>query len=106
MLYFVNGALYLKENLIEKDDKIYLKENPFVITSANNKFVVNNFIEAPNSFVSYTAMSNMINVSFYSTPDVHNYRLSFYDIIDKSWNEKNYAYVPEFTKEHIVDAVA
>jgi hypothetical protein len=39
ILYFMNGNLYFKENLSTEDDKIYLKENPLVISIGDNKFI-------------------------------------------------------------------
>jgi hypothetical protein len=39
LLYFANNILYLKENLKEKENKSYPKEDPIIINSKNNKFV-------------------------------------------------------------------
>jgi hypothetical protein len=106
ILYLMNGVLYFKENLSTEDDKIYLKENSLVISAKNNKFVSKDFIEAPNNFTSYVSTNQIINVSFSSTPNVYNYKLSFYDVVDKFWNEENPSYTPRFRKKQIVDAVA
>jgi hypothetical protein len=92
--------------LSTEDDKIYLKENPLVISIGDNKFIWKEFIEAPNNFTSYVSTNQIINVSFSSTPNVYNYRLGFYDVVDKFWNEENSSYTPEFRKKQIVDAVA
>jgi hypothetical protein len=39
ILYFMNGTLYLKENLSKKDDKVYLKESPLIVSARSNKFI-------------------------------------------------------------------
>jgi hypothetical protein len=36
----------------------------------------------------------MISISFSATPDIYNYKLSFYDIVDKFFNEQKEDYIP------------
>jgi hypothetical protein len=62
----MNGTLYLKENFLEKSEKIYLKENPLVVNTNKNKFILGNFIEAVNGFSSYPNSNSLISVYFQS----------------------------------------
>jgi hypothetical protein len=106
ILYFMNGTLYFKENLDVKAKKIYLKENPLVVNFGNNKFIKGNFIEAVNNFASYITSSSLINVTFQALQGVNNYRLGFYDVVDKYFNEENDSYTPKYRKKRIIDAIA
>lgn len=106
MLYFVNGSLYLKENLKIKDNKVFLDENPIVVDMWDNKFIENDFISSVNSFRETTPSNNLINLSFLKTQNIDNYRLSFYSIVDKFLNEKNPIYTPLFKKKYIYDMIS
>jgi vacuolar-type H+-ATPase subunit I/STV1 len=48
----------------------------------------------------------MINISFKANKYLNNYRLSFYEIVDKFLNEDNNLYEPKFRKKSIIDGVS
>jgi len=107
LLYFANNILYLKENLKEKENKSYPKEDPIIINSKNNKFVNwSEFYSSVNNTLELTVSSWIINVNFLSTPGIYNYRLSFYNVVDKFLNKWDPYYKPEFRKKSIVDSIA
>lgn len=107
LLYFVNNVLYLKNNLLNKAKKIYLNESPLVINSSDNKFVNwDVYISAINNASSNTSTSSVINVSFLWMKNIYNYRLSFYNVVDKFLNENLANYTPLFRKKSIVDAIS
>ncbi len=87
IFYFVNNVLYLKENLKEKKKKIYLWEDPYIIYPKDNKFLDNNkFLEAINN-PRENISSTSVNIDFSWIMWIYNYRLSYYDIIDKFFRE-------------------
>lgn len=89
LLYFVNNTLYLKENFKEKNNnKKYIPYPPITVYISDNKFLKTDFIESVNNATETTISNKMINISFSSLKNIYNYRLSFYDIIDKSLNKK------------------
>ena len=107
LLYFVNDVLYLKENLDKKDEKVYLNESPIVLDSEDNKFLNwDTYISAINNASSNVSSSSIINISFLATQKVNNYRLSFYNMVDKFVNENFSNYSPKFRKKSIVDAIS
>lgn len=106
ILYMMNWVLYLKENLSIKDTKRKQVEEPIVVSSNYNKFLKNNFIESVNNFKSSITSNWLINLSFIWINNVNNYRLSYYDIVDKFNNETNISYIPKYKKKTIIDAVS
>lgn len=88
LLYFVNNTLYLKENLDKKADskKIYLNEAPLVLNPSDNKILKWNFIEAVNNGYEADIANSIINLNFSALKDIYNYRLTYFNIIDKYLN--------------------
>gem|GEM_PF-1023885 len=46
----------------------------------------NNFIESVNNAVESDISNSIINISFSELQNINNYRLSYFDIVDKSFN--------------------
>ncbi|MDD2907859.1 MAG: VCBS repeat-containing protein [Candidatus Gracilibacteria bacterium] len=107
LLYFANNILYLKENLGIKDKKVYLNESPLILDSSDNKFLNGDtYISAVNNAKSNTSTSSFINISFSGIKNINNYRLSFYNVVDKFLNERLSTYIPEYRKKSVIDAIA
>lgn len=107
LLYFVNNTLYLKENLLNKSDSIYLNENASVIDIDDNRFINwDRYIQSVNNVFESNISSWIFNVSFKAVENINNYRLSFYTLVDKLLNEDNELYKPEFKKKSIIDWVS
>lgn len=107
LLYFSNNVLYLKENLDKKSKKVYLNENPLVVSIKDNKFLNwSKYISAINNAVSNVSSAWTINISFDAKNNINNYRLEFYNIVDKFLNENYLNYSPIFRKKSIVDSVS
>lgn len=106
LLYFVNNTLYLKENLEKKSSKkVYLKQKPIVLNSEDNKFLKSNFIESVNNVYESDISNSMINISFSSLQDIYNYRLSYFDIVDKYLSQEKEEIISTKNK-NIVDWIA
>lgn len=109
LLYFANGQLFLKENLEKKALKNYLTTNPIVVNSSDNKFYNwDVFHEAVNNFREFWSSNWSINFWFTasSDPKVNNYRIWFYQLVDKYLGENDINYRPELVKKSIIDAVS
>lgn len=109
MFYFVNGELFLKENLTQKPTKSYVTTNPITIKSGDNKFFNwDKFFDQVNNAREVTSANGRINFWFSASTDntVHNYRLWFYQLVDKSSNLDNPNYRPLAIKRDIVDAIS
>ncbi|MDD2870584.1 MAG: VCBS repeat-containing protein [Candidatus Gracilibacteria bacterium] len=109
MFYFVNGELFLKENLTQKPTKSYVTTNPITIKSGDNKFFNGDkFFDQVNNAREVTSANGRINFGFSASTDntVHNYRLGFYQLVDKSSNLDNPNYRPLAIKRDIVDAIS
>lgn len=104
LLYFVNNTLYLKENFSKKDDKkVYLNEKPIILEYSYNKFFKENkFLESVNNAYESDISSWLININFKALENVYNYRLSFYDIIDKHHNPFREE-IDLYKNKHIID---
>ncbi|PID87581.1 hypothetical protein CSB07_00690 [Candidatus Gracilibacteria bacterium] len=106
IFYFVNGVLYLKENLLKTKNKTYLEETAKTIDTSNNKFLNNSeFLESVNDPEEISISSSILNISFSSIKDVYNYRLSYYDIIDKYFRLTEEE-LSNYKRENIVDGIA
>jgi len=107
LLYFANNVLYLKENLDKKSKKSYLNENPLIVEIKNNKFLNgSNFISSVDNTNSSVSTSWIININFQAKNSINNYRLAFYNVVDKYLNEKLVNYSPIFRKKSIIDAIS
>lgn len=107
ILYMVAWELFLKENLKEESDKVYISSPPLTIKSIDNKFYNSSiFYESVNNLEESYVWNWFINVSFNSSnnDEINNYRLEFYDIVDKFSNINNSDYIPENSKKNIIDA--
>ena len=106
LLYFVNNTLYLKENLDKKKDKkLYLNEAPIVVNPSNNKFLNWKFIEAVNNLYESDISSWMVSLSFSPLQNIYNYRLTYYDIVDKYLNPDREE-INTYKNKNIVDWIA
>ncbi|RKW20498.1 VCBS repeat-containing protein [Candidatus Gracilibacteria bacterium] len=106
LLYFVNNTLYLKENLDKKKDKkLYLNEAPIVVNPSNNKFLNGKFIEAVNNLYESDISSGMVSLSFSPLQNIYNYRLTYYDIVDKYLNPDREE-INTYKNKNIVDGIA
>ena len=109
LLYFANGQLFLKENLRHNPVKIYLSTNAIHLNVDDNKFYNwDIFYEAVNNVSELWSDSWNINLWF-SAPtnkSINNFRIWFYNIVDKYLNQYNESYNPEFIRKDIIDAVA
>jgi hypothetical protein len=92
LLYMVNDQLYLKENLNKKAEKVYVSSSPLVLPSASNIFFSDStedvFYEAVNNVWESGSDSNATNITFSnsSRATIDNYRLEFFDRVDRFFN--------------------
>ncbi|MDP2089997.1 MAG: FG-GAP-like repeat-containing protein [Candidatus Gracilibacteria bacterium] len=109
LLYFVNGQLFLKENLQNKPTKIYLTTNPLVLKSSDNKFFNGDvFFDTVNNFREFGNTNSTINIGFSASTNktINNYRIGFYQLIDKYLWEKDVNYRPQNVMKSIIDGVS
>jgi hypothetical protein len=108
LLYQVWDELFLKDNLKSIENSNFYSGNPMVLDIDDIKFYNNEEVYYPaiNWFSENIVDSNNINVSFMqSSDDIANYRLEFYNIVDKFANDDNTrAWNWLETKRQIVDA--
>jgi hypothetical protein len=109
LLYLVDNELFVKENLSVKDNKNYSKLYPLEVDSDDNKFVNwDYFIEAVNWFEETAISSNIINFKFLAStnPDINNYRVEFYDRVDKNLRLWEINYSPDNLKKTVIDSIS
>ncbi len=109
LLYMMDNNLYLKQNLSKKDVKHYVDTPPLEVDSNDNKFLNwKYFIEAVNNFRESAISNQNINVNFSASTDsnINNYRLSFYDRIDKNLKEGDSNYIPKNLRQTIIDLIS
>ena len=109
LLYSMEGNLYLKENLIKTSENEIYHSNVIILDSNSNKFLNNDlFYESPNNAYESLVSNDYININFSAlrNNDISNYRLEYYNIIDKYLNEDNISYIPKNTINNIVDSFA
>ncbi len=109
LLYFANGQLFVKENLEQAPTKNYVTTNPIVVKSGDNKFYNGDvFHESVNNFRDFWSSNAFINMWFAAStnPKVNNYRVWFYQLVDKYlWvNDSNYR--PLNVSKSIIDGVS
>ena len=106
LLYFVNNVLYLKENLENKpSNKVYLNEAPTVLSPSDNKYLNKYYIEAVNNAHESDIWNSIVNLSFDTLQNIYNYRMTYFDIVDKHRNLKRDEIEPRRNK-NIVDWIA
>jgi hypothetical protein len=102
----MDGNLYLKENLIENSsDKVYYT-NIITLDSDSNKFFNGDvFYESPNNVSESLVSNKFININFSSLRknNISNYRLEYYNRVDKYLNESYNLYNPKLIRKNIVD---
>nr|MDD3720153.1 VCBS repeat-containing protein [Candidatus Gracilibacteria bacterium] len=109
LLYMVNGELYLKENTkntVINNPTIY---DPYELSIGDNKFFNSQiFYEAINNPREVSSANGYINFSFDAPTNdtLNNFRLEFYDIVDKFLNENYNSYVPQNIRKEIIDSFA
>lgn len=92
LLYQVWDELFLKENKKSVSSNNFYTWNPIVFDIDDIKFYNNEEVYYPsiNGFSENIVDSNNINVNFLqSSEDIANYRLEFYNIVDKFNNDDN-----------------
>ena len=108
LLYSMFWDLYLKENLINTPSKNYISWIT-VLDSDDNKFINwDIYYEALNNTTESYITNEFININFlsFTRKEVNNYRLEYYNIIDKYLNEQNSLYIPDEVNKNIVDSFA
>ena len=107
IVYMVAWEVYLKENLKNSATKNYIDKSPIVVSSNSNKFYnSNNFIEAINYFKEVSVNNDYINLGFakHKNSKINNYRVEFFEIVDKFSNIWNNSYVPTGIKKSVIDS--
>lgn len=107
LLYRIKGEIFLKKNLKNKNDKMHLDDGWVVLFPSQNKFFNGDvFYEAINGAKEAEVSNGYINFAFDAptNPQVDAFRLEFYTRVDKSTQEGNNGYTPEWIKKHIIDA--
>lgn len=110
LVYMMWGTIYTKENLkIQDGEKVYVDDAPLYIAPRNNKFYNGDvYYESVNGLREGDVNDSFINVLF-SAPkrdNMRNFRLEFYEIVDKYYNLLWRNYEPENLKKYIIDGIA
>ena len=110
-LYLTHGELFkvTTRSSTQPEGKVFVTDNPIVLSSSNNKFYNDDvFHEAVNNAYEYGSDTWYVNIWFSAPTDrnIHNFRLRFYDLVDKFLNIWNTSYQPEWVVQHIVDAIS
>ncbi len=105
LLYLVDNELFLKENLSKNDLSDYLDLEPLKVNIKDNKFFSWNFIESINWFDEVWVSNDIINFNFLSSTNdnINNYRLEFYNRIDKFLRLGDFNYIPSNFKKSVID---
>ncbi|MDD4151631.1 MAG: hypothetical protein PHR68_03375, partial [Candidatus Gracilibacteria bacterium] len=110
LVYKVGDELYLKSNYKAETKNVYYSGNPIVVDSSDVKFYnnsANSYIPSINGFSESIVDSNNINVAF-SQPkeDIANFRIEFFNIVDKFANLDNSKVWngPTDTRKQVIDA--
>jgi hypothetical protein len=107
-IYMVSNEIYIKESLKNKKTKTFYNWSPIVLAKSNNDYYNNSkvYYESVNNFKEWVSDSNYINFSFMQPKNslLSNFRIEFYQIVDKFVNLENNNYIPENIKNHIIDA--
>lgn len=110
VLYMMKGQIFLKENLKKKDaTKVFIDENALFVGSGNNKFFNGDtYYESVNGFKEGDVNDSYINVIFGAPKrdDINNFRLEFYEIVDKFTNLLAPDYIPKDLKKYVIDGIA
>lgn len=108
IIYMVWDEIYLKENFNNKKaTKEYYTGSPIILKSSNNPYLSNDFISWVNGFEESISDNNYINIWFKDSKDVNNYRVEFYQIVDKFDDVilgYLWTYTPKNVKRYIIDA--
>lgn len=110
LVYKVWDELYLKSNYKAETKNVYYSWNPIIVDSNDVKFYnnsANSYIPSINGFSESIVDSNNINVAF-SQPkeDISNFRIEFFNIVDKFANLDNTKVWnwPTDTRKQVIDA--
>ena len=107
LLYLVDNELYVKENLSIDDHKNYVSLNPLEVDVKDNKFLNwNLFIEAVNWFEETAVSNKRINFKFLwsNNENINNYRIEFYNRIDKFLRQWDVNYIPYNLPKTVIDS--
>ena len=108
LLYLMDWDLYLKKNLRKNSSDNHLNWVEVLDTDDNVFVNWDTFYEAVNNVYESFSANNYINISFSASKneELKNYRLTFYQIIDKYLNVGNSSYIPKNIKQYLVDSIA
>ncbi len=107
LLYMVSGELFLKENFEKRELPVNQTPNPETVDSWDNKFFNwDIFFEALNNTKESISKNNFINFSFDAPrrDDLHNFRLEFFNLVDKFVNQDYDLYMPEGVYKEVIDS--
>lgn len=107
-IYMVWNEIYIKENLKNKKTYTHFTWSPLSLSIGDNKYFDSDEVyhEAVNNFREWVNDNSYINVSFSQPTDskASNFRIEFYEIVDKFLNTENSNYFPQNIRKYIVDA--
>jgi hypothetical protein len=91
MFYMVGSEIYFKENHLAKAQTLHWTGSPVVVDFADTEFAYGGFLPAVNNFSESVSESGFINMNFVaaSKKSINNYRIEFYNIVDKMSHELN-----------------
>lgn len=108
VIYMVWTEIFVKENLQNKKETSHYTWSPTVLSKSDNDFYnsSNKFYESVNNFKESVSDNNYINLSFLqpTNDDLANFRVEFFQIIDKFSNIWVTDYIPEWIKKYVIDA--
>jgi hypothetical protein len=102
----MNWQLYLKENLNKKEEKIFFNSDPIIYNEIEE--FEKNIIESINDFRESVGDNWAVNIQFSAPTNKNrtNFRLEFFEIIDKfdALKAKINWYTPKKIRKHIIDS--
>ncbi len=106
VIYMIWQEIFVKESLKNKAQVTHYTWSPLVLSEWSNYIYDDDFNEAVNGFKESISDNDFINVSFMQPTDskTSNFRIEFYQIVDKFVNLTNTDYIPKNIKKFIVDA--
>ncbi len=108
IIYMVGDEIYLKQNhLSKKVAQEYYTGTPIVLSSGKNNYIKGNFIPWVNGFNESVSDSNFINIWFQASQTKTNYRIEFFQIVDKFDDMilgNLPSYFPKNVKKYMIDA--
>ncbi len=107
LIYRMWQEVFIKENLSSKPVKSFVNFPPLKVDSSDNKYVNwDVFYNSVNNAKEVNVSSSAINLWFsdINWASIDNYRIEYYNIIDKRINENDVWYIPEKVRKSIIDS--